>query len=147
MSVKIRVRNYRALRHVDWNPPPGVSVLVGPNGSGKSTLLTILSMLRIAYLKGIPAAINSQGGAWELRHWESESEEPISVALEVVDHCWELQLSVSGPSVDERAGEWLTRGEEVILRREPFSDHIVYRGEDWPLPSGNGDLAATAGLR
>ena len=139
MSVKIRVRNYRALRHVDWNPPPGVSVLVGPNGSGKTTLLTVLAMLRNAYLRGIPAAIDSQGGAWELRHWEAEPEEPISVALEVDDLSWELELSVRGPSVDERAGERLTHGEEVILRREPFSDHIVYRGEDWPRPSGNGD--------
>lgn len=139
MSVKIRVRNYRVLRHVDWNPPPGVSVLVGPNGSGKTTLLTVLAMLRNAYSRGIPAAIDSQGGAWELRHWEAEPEGSISVALEVDDLSWELELSVRGPSVDERAGERLTHGEDVILRREPFSDHIVYRGEDWPRPSGNGD--------
>ena len=53
---------------------------------------------------------------------------------------WEIQLGVRGASVDERAGERLTRGEEVVLRREPFSDHILYRGEDWALSPVNGDL-------
>ncbi len=138
MSVKIRVRNYRVLRHVDWDLPPGVCVLVGPNGSGKTTLLAVLAMLRNVYLRGVPAAIDSQGGSWELRHWEARPEEPISIALEVDDLSWELKLSVRGASVDERAGERLTRGEDIILRRESFSDHIVYRDEDWTLPSGNG---------
>jgi predicted ATPase len=142
MSVKIRVRNYRVLRDVDWAPPLGVSVLVGPNGSGKTTLLTVLELLRNAYLKGVPAAINSQGGSWELRHWDAEPEAPVSVALGVDDLCWELQLGVRGASVDERAGERLSRGEDLILRREPFSDHVVYRAEDWTLSSGNGSPGA-----
>ena len=140
MPVNLRVENYRVLRHVDWAPPEGVSVLVGPNGSGKTTLLTVLELLRNAYLRGIPAAIDSQGGSWGLRHWESGPDEPVSAALEVDGLAWEIQLGVRGASVDERAGERLTRGEEIVLRREPFSDHILYRGEDWALTPLNGDL-------
>ncbi len=139
MAVNLRVSNYRVLRHVNWAPPEGVSVLVGPNGSGKTTLLTVLELLRNAYLRGIPAAVDSQGGSWGLRHWESGSDEPVSAALEVDGLSWEIQLGVRAASVDERAGERLTRGEEVILRREPFSDHILYRGEDWPPSPVNGD--------
>ena len=131
MSITIRVRNYRVLREVDWSPPAGVSVLVGPNGSGKTTLLSIPELLRVAYQRGTSSAINSQGGSWELRNWDAKPEDPVSVALGVKDLTWELQLSLRGPSVDERSGERLSRREEVLLRREPFSDHIVYRGDDW----------------
>jgi len=148
MSIRIQVHNYRVLRNLEWSLPEGICVLVGPNGSGKTTLLTIPAFLRNVYLRGVSSAIGHLGGSWGLRNWAAGSDEPVSIALGVDEITWELQLSVRAPSVDERAGERLTRGEEVWLFREPFSDHLVYRGHDWPIPPNNGSRTENrVGLR
>ena len=143
MCLAIRVRNYRALRHVDWSLPEGVSVLVGPNGSGKTTLLSVLASPSERVIRRSTIGHQFSRGIVGTSSLGCGSQDPVSVALEIDDLCWELEFSVRGASVDERAGERLTRGEEFILRREPFSDHLIYRGQDWPLPTGNGDRGDT----
>src|SRR6266852_3108100 len=116
MVITLEAQNYRSLRRTKWTPS-GVCVVVGPNGAGKTTLLTLLEFLRSAYLRSAPRAIDQIGGVYGLRSWGAPEEEPVLVALTVGDLRWELQLTAQGPTLSERLGERVTRGEEVVLSR------------------------------
>jgi len=41
----LRIKNYRALRDVEFRDLAPLTVLIGPNGSGKSTVLDALDFL------------------------------------------------------------------------------------------------------
>lgn len=41
---KIEIRNFRAIRSLDWFPGPGINCLVGPGDSGKSTILDAIDL-------------------------------------------------------------------------------------------------------
>src|SRR5438105_3823955 len=104
MAIKLEAKNYRALRRTTWHPS-AVSVVVGPNGSGKTTLLSLFEFLRVAYQRGLPAAIDLQGGAWGLRHFLASPDEVSEVGVTVGNLTWEFELSIRGPSVDPRPAE------------------------------------------
>ncbi len=128
MAITLEAQNYRVLRRTAWNPSR-VSVVVGPNGSGKSTLLSLVEFFRFAFSRGVSGAIDALGGAWGLRHLEAPPDDPVVLGVGVDDLHWELQMSVRGASVDERPGERVWKGDEVLLRRPSFSDQIEYRGK------------------
>ncbi|WP_083325927.1 AAA family ATPase [Hymenobacter coccineus] len=44
----LRIKNYRALRDVEFRDLTPLSVFIGPNGSGKSTVLDALAFLEEA---------------------------------------------------------------------------------------------------
>jgi predicted ATPase len=115
--------------------------VVGPNGAGKTTLLTLLEFLRNAYLRSAPSAIDHIGGVYGLRSWEVPEEEPVLVALTVGDLRWELQLTAQGPTLSERLGERVTRGDEVVLSRAALSNLLVYRGDERPIADREERLA------
>jgi predicted ATPase len=93
MGFTLSVRNYRGLRRVDWSPS-GVCALVGPNGSGKTTLIDVLQLLQDAYRSGFTKAIAGHGGAYGLRHFEAQKDEPISFELSVEGASWEFSPEV-----------------------------------------------------
>lgn len=37
--LDLHIRNFRNLEHLDWNPDPGINLIVGENGQGKTNLL------------------------------------------------------------------------------------------------------------
>jgi predicted ATPase len=97
MGFTLSVRNYRGLRRVEWSPS-GVCALVGPNGSGKTTLIDVLQLLHDANRVGLAKAIFQHGGAYGLRHFEAQPEEPVVFNLRLGDVSWEVQPAVSlGP--------------------------------------------------
>jgi predicted ATPase len=128
-AMTIETRNFRALRFTDWTPS-GVCVLVGPNGAGKTTLLTLLEFLRNAYLRSAPSAIEHMGGVYGLRSWGVPEDESVLVALTFGDLRWELQLAAQGPTLSERLGEKVTRGDSVLLSRAPLSQRLFYKGNE-----------------
>ncbi|MGO9464251.1 MAG: AAA family ATPase [Isosphaeraceae bacterium] len=140
LSITVETQNFRALRRTCWTPS-GVCVVVGPNGAGKTTLLTLLEFLRNAYLRSAPSAIDHIGGVYGLRSWEAPEEEPVLAALTVGDLRWELQLTAQGPTLSERLGERVTRGDEVILSRAALSNRLVYRGDERPIADREERLA------
>ena len=85
MDLAIHVVNFRALKKVRWEIPPGVSALVGPNGAGKSTLLWVIDLLRNAYERGLESALDYRGGTWGLRNLASHPDGAIVLALRVGD--------------------------------------------------------------
>jgi predicted ATPase len=136
LAVAVEARNFRALWRSDWRPS-GVCILVGPNGAGKTTLLLLLEFLRSAYFRGTSSAIDYIGGVYSLRSWQAMEREPVTVALTVGDLRWELQLNARGPTLADRPGERVTRGNEIILARAPSSDTFKYHGHEAPLADGD----------
>ena len=132
LGITLETRNFRALRRTCWTPS-GVCVVVGPNGAGKTTLLTLLEFLRNAYLRSAPSAIDHIGGVYGLRSWGVPDEEPVLVALTVGELRWELQLTAQGPTLSERLGERVTRGDEVVLSRAALSNRLVFHGDERPI--------------
>lgn len=92
MGIRIEIKNFRGLRHLDWSPE-GVCMLVGPNGSGKTTLLEALDFLRIAFQVGLAKAIELSGGPAYLRNLEAPSEEGIQFRIAFDRYVWDLVLS------------------------------------------------------
>jgi len=61
---RIRIRGFRSLADVDFQPKPGVNVLVGANGSGKSNLMRFFEMLSwMLRSQRLEDFIGIQGGA------------------------------------------------------------------------------------
>ena len=114
-TITLEALNYRGLRHLSWSPS-GVCTLVGPNGSGKTTALALFQFFQDAYRKGLSAAIENQGGPWQIRNIRAGSEEPVKLALSAGDLRWELHLGIRGSSIDPRPGERVTRGAEISHR-------------------------------
>jgi predicted ATPase len=113
MGFTLSVRNYRGLRRVEWSPS-GVCALVGPNGSGKTTLIDVLQLLQDASRSGFAKAISMHGGAYGLRHFKAERDEPVIFNLRVEDASWEVRPQLSlGPG-----GARLPRRERVTLGEE-----------------------------
>ena len=57
----LRIKNYRALRDVEFRDLTPLTVLIGPNGSGKSTVLDALNFVAEAVRGNLV-------GAWEKRN-------------------------------------------------------------------------------
>ncbi|UQA58808.1 AAA family ATPase [Polyangium aurulentum] len=93
MAMRLLAENYRSFRKVDWEIPPGVSVVVGPNGSGKTTLLDLPELFRHAIERGMQKSVEHHGGVAWLRHKAAEPSAPVTVTFEVGEVRWELDLS------------------------------------------------------
>ena len=136
--MKLIAQNFLGLERVAWEPG-GVCLVVGPNGSGKTSLLQAFAFLRNAFTHSIPRAVEYLGGARGLKRRGVATDAPVLLAVEVEDLRWELELSVEGGAVGEFPGERLNIGDEVVLRRVPFSsewslgaERISDRLEDEP---------------
>lgn len=64
---RLKVRNYRVLRDVEFHDLTPLTVLLGPNGSGKSTVLDVFAFLNEAFTTNLAAAWAKRGGLRELR--------------------------------------------------------------------------------
>ena len=78
---RVRVRNFRALRDVEFREITPLSVLLGPNGSGKSTFFDVFAFLAECFTDGLRRAVGSRGDG-SLRDLRSrDSEGPITIEL------------------------------------------------------------------
>lgn len=105
----LKVRNFRALRDVEFKALTPLSVLLGPNGSGKSTVFDVFAFLSECFESGLRRAWDKRGRARELKSRGSEG--PITIEIKYREHGYPLityHLSVDegdgGPVVVE---EWL----------------------------------------
>lgn len=76
---RLRIRNYRVLRDVEFSEVTPLTVLVGPNGSGKSTVLDALAFLHEAVTTGLEPAWHSRGGMREMR--SQDTIDPIEIEI------------------------------------------------------------------
>ena len=70
----LRLKNFKAFRHVEMKEIPRFCVLVGANGSGKSTLFHVFGFLKEALASNIHAALVKLGGSKGFREVRSRGE-------------------------------------------------------------------------
>ncbi|HWO21097.1 MAG TPA: AAA family ATPase [Kofleriaceae bacterium] len=128
----LRVENLRALRHASWTPEP-VTALIGANGTGKTTLLAVLRLLRLAYERSLPEAVNLVlGGSSNLRSWGAREDEPIQITLGLGSAAWQLELAPRNGSGDYLASERFLDDEREIFSRDSLG---MFRYRDIQLES------------
>lgn len=112
----LTVKNYRALRHVEFKELTPLTVLLGPNGSGKSTVFDVFAFLSECFAGGLRKAWDKRGRFRELRSRGAEG--PIEIEIQyreggtlpsggrnpVITYHLTIAEEKSGPVVAE---EWL----------------------------------------
>lgn len=63
----LKVKNFRALRHVEFKDLTPLTVLLGPNGSGKSTVFDVFAFLAECFDLGLRRAWDRRGRTKELK--------------------------------------------------------------------------------
>ncbi len=63
----LTVRNFRALRNVEFKRLTPLTVLLGPNGSGKSTVFDVFAFLAECFQSGLRGAWDKRGRAREIK--------------------------------------------------------------------------------
>ena len=110
----LKVRNFRALRDVEFKDLTRLTVLLGPNGSGKSTVFDVFAFLAECFELGLRKAWDKRGRAKEIKTRGSDG--PVSIEIKYREPGF--PLITYHLAVDERDGsplvaeEWLrwTRG-------------------------------------
>jgi predicted ATPase len=122
MAFRLRIKNFRALRDVDWSPT-GVCALVGPNASGKTTLLDVPAMLGDALSRGLSRAFEEHGGLDALRTLAVPDSEQIELDVSLGELSWRLIPSQAAGGF--QPWERVFRGGEVLVTRERGSTTIT----------------------
>ncbi|MBD2550831.1 AAA family ATPase [Microcystis elabens FACHB-917] len=105
----LKVRNFRALRYVEFKDLTPLTVLLGPNGSGKSTMFDVFAFLAECFESGLRRAWDKRGRAKELKTRGGDG--PVTIEIKYRERGY--PLITYHLAVDERAGapivveEWL----------------------------------------
>lgn len=105
----LKVRNFRALREVEFRDLTPLTVLLGPNGSGKSTVFDVFAFLAECFELGLRRAWDKRGRAKELKTRGGEG--PVSIEIKYREPRY--PVITYHLAVDERNGspivveEWL----------------------------------------
>lgn len=75
----LKVKNFRALREVEFRGLTPLTVLLGPNGSGKSTVFDVFAFLAECFEVGLRRAWDKRGRAKELKTRDSDG--PVSIEI------------------------------------------------------------------
>ena len=108
--TSLRVKNFRALRDVEFRDISPLTVLLGPNGSGKSTVFDVFAFLSECFEVGLRRAWDKRGRARELKSRGAEGPVEIEIKYRELDYpLITYYLAVdeeeNGPVVVE---EWLS---------------------------------------
>jgi predicted ATPase len=121
------VRNLLVLSKVDWHLDASVSLLIGANGAGKTTLLKALAFLNLAYRRGLVFALQQVFGSIDIRSWESHTQEPIEIGLNVADISWRIELYPTG-ATQILVKESLYTGDRLVYSSDNFGQ-LIYQNE------------------
>jgi predicted ATPase len=108
----MHIRNYRALRDVEFEHFTPLTVLLGPNGSGKSTVFDVFAFLSECFEEGLRKAWDRRGRFRELRSRGSQG--PITIELAYREHpngyliTYHLEIGETskGPVVEREWMRW-----------------------------------------
>lgn len=132
----LRVKNYRALRDVEFKRITPLMVLLGPNGSGKSTIFDVFNFLSECFQFGLRHAWDRRGRARELKTRGQQG--PIVIEIQyrekprqpVITYHLAIDEKGKGPVVLEEWLQW-KRGQ----RGRPFR-FLEYREGQGRAASG-----------
>ncbi len=126
----LRVRNFRALRDVEFKDITPLTVLLGPNGSGKTTVFDVFAFLSECFESGLRRAWDRRGRAKELR--SRGSDDPVVIEIKYREPSY--PLITYHLAVDERNGvpvireEWLSWNRGSWGRPFRFLDYKEGKG-------------------
>ena len=127
----MRVRNFRALRDVEFKDLTPLTALLGPNGSGKSTVFDVFAFLSECFELGLRRAWDKRGRAKELKTRGADG--PVSIEIKYREK--DYPLITYYLAVDEREGspvvveEWLRWKRGSYGRPFKFLEYREGRGE------------------
>lgn len=75
----LKVRNFRALKEVEFRQITPLTVLLGPNGSGKTTVFDVFAFLSECFESGLRRAWDKRGRAKELKTRGSDG--PVTIEI------------------------------------------------------------------
>ncbi|MDO7874925.1 AAA family ATPase [Hymenobacter sp. ASUV-10] len=128
----LRIKNYRALRDVEFRDLTPLTMLIGPNGSGKSTVLDALAFLAEAVggdLKGAWERRNRFAGM-RTRGGEGSIEFEITISLQLGQSAIKYELEV-----DEKDGQVYMVGEAVSISDKAGSFRYAFFAENYSFNS------------
>lgn len=128
----LKVRNFRALRDVEFKNMTPLTVLLGPNGSGKSTVFDVFAFLAECFELGLRRAWDKRGRAKELRSRGSEG--PVSIELKYREHgfpliTYHLAIDERGSGTPVVVEEWLQWKRGAHGRPFKFLDYREGQGK------------------
>lgn len=108
----LHIKNYRALRDVQFVGITPLTVLLGPNGSGKSTVFDVFAFLSECFTDGLRKAWERRGKFRELRSRDSDG--PVLIEIKyretrnspLVTYHLEIDEDGKGPVVSEEYLRW-----------------------------------------
>jgi predicted ATPase len=117
----LRIKNYRALRDVEFRDLTPLTVLIGPNGSGKSTVLDALDFLAEAVRGNLTQAWEKRDRFRGMRTRGSEGD--IEFELKVSLHEDEAYYFIS-------FSEWQgSLGQQIIVKNETLELSVIVENE------------------
>ena len=134
---RLHVRNFRALRDVEFKNMKPLTALLGPNGSGKSTVFDVFAFLADCFDSGLRRAWERRGRARELKSRGADG--PVTIEIKYRERP-RGPLITYHLSVDEHSGRPSVVEEWLSWRRgrwgRPFR-FLEYRGGQGRAVSGD----------
>ena len=130
----LKVRNFRALREVEFIHLTPLTVLLGPNGSGKSTVFDVFAFLAECFEAGLRRAWDRRGRAKELKTRGTEGAVTIEIKIRerpgtpLMTYHLEIDEQDRGPIV---VREWLAWNRDHL--RAPFHFVDYRKGQGWAV--------------
>ena len=126
----LKVRNFRALREIEFKSLTPMTVLLGPNGSGKSTVFDMFAFLAECFESGLRRAWDRRGRARELKTRGTEGAVTIEIKYRERRR---TPLITYHLSIDEEAGAPIVVRESLSWKRKsygaPFRFLDYHRGQ------------------
>lgn len=125
----LRVKNFRALRDVEFRELTPLTALVGPNGSGKSTVFQVFGFLAECFSSNLRSAWDKNGRARELK--TRGQSDPVVIEIKYKEG--DLPLITYHLALDEHNGSPVVLEEWMAWRRgshgQPFRFLDYHEGQ------------------
>lgn len=119
----LRIKNYRALRDVEFRDLTPLTVLIGPNGSGKSTVLDALDFLAEAVRGNMQRAWEKRDRFRGMRTRGVEEPIELELSLNLIPSDYPLRYSLI---LQEIEGELFVLNERFVGRNKSESFELAY---------------------
>lgn len=131
----LKVKNFRALKHVEFRNLTPMTVLLGPNGSGKSTVFDVFAFLAECFEFGLRRAWDRRGRAKELKTRGTTG--PVSIEIKYREQP-KTPLITYHLSVDEESGAPVVKHEWLRWKRASYGAPFYFLD----YRSGQGEAAS-----
>ena len=129
----LRIRNYRALRDVEFRDLTPLTVLIGANGSGKSTVLDALVFWAECVRGRTAEAWGTRNGATGLQ--AEGTDQPINIELKLTDARFQNGEAVFALSAKPEGDEGQTAIDLTLVNAEQLTNQTSDGNQLWHLVS------------